>query len=73
MISLSDNPEDISIAFDRRNGKCSFELDFMKTPDSIDSHGHVAVSGSIYSGEFRNNDVGIEFRLSPKYDLSIDT
>ena len=28
--------------------------------------------GSIYSGEFRNNEVQMEFRLSPKYMFSIN-
>ena len=33
---------------------------------------HVNVLGTIYSGEFRNNEVEIEFKLSPSYKYTVN-
>lgn len=48
-------------------------MEFVTLPDVFDSYGHVSVAGSMFSDEFRDEEVNMELRLSPRFDSSIDT
>jgi hypothetical protein len=66
-------------SFSKNSGKAKFIFDFNNGTDfsmdnifENDDQAHVNVLGSIYSGEFSNDEVEIGFKMSPNEQFKID-
>ena len=67
-ISDSEDPSRMNSKFTEKTGKANFEFEF----NTISNISHINVYGSVYDGDFRNNEVQMEFFLSALNNHTID-
>jgi hypothetical protein len=76
----TENPSIISPGFNKNLGKASFQFDFKNKSElsmasvlgDNENSSHVNVLGTLFPGEFKSDEVEIEFKLSPSYKFRVD-